>query len=213
MRHVQLLVASAGNEVMLDIASIVAAGLAAHGVTHEIVIDDLPLPSADAFPLVIAPHEFFPLFAEPRFGLARIDETVAAIHVLNVEQPGSQWFERAWHYARRSRGIFDISSEGCREFGRRGRVASHLPLGFVPALTSPDARQDERPIDILFLGHLSPRREEFFARHAAIFSRCRCRIVFTDVASPRTTGRRSVVLAVEYGIHDVGSDRAFPAQR
>jgi GT2 family glycosyltransferase len=188
MRRVLLLAASAGNEVMTDIASIVAHGLLAHGVAHEIVIDDLPSPSADIFLLVIAPHEFFPLFAEPHFGFEHVEKILGNIHVLNVEQPGSQWFELAWHYAQRSRGIFDISSEGCREFGRRGRVASHLPLGFASFLANPTPREGERPIDILFVGHLSPRREQFFARHAATFSRYRCRMVFTDVSSPRTTG-------------------------
>jgi glycosyltransferase involved in cell wall biosynthesis len=188
MRRVRLLVASKGNEVMLDIASLIADGLTAHEVDTAIVIDELPPPATDDFVLVIAPHEFFPLFVEPLHGgNKRLDSLLPEVNVLNVEQPGSQWFELAWHYARRSRGLFDISSEGVREFARRGRVAAHLPLGFASSLMGPALLAGDRPIDVLFMGHLSVRREEFFARHAGTFSRHRCKILFSDVASPRTT--------------------------
>ena len=43
----------------------------------------------------------------------------------------------------------------------------------------------ERPIDVLFLGHASPRRERFFADHAEAFSRCNCRLLFADLGRPR----------------------------
>jgi glycosyltransferase involved in cell wall biosynthesis len=187
MRQVRLLVASAGNEVMHDIASMLADGLAALGVPVAVVRDELPEPMPGVFSLVIAPHEFFPLFADVTLGAETAVERSRHTYLLNVEQPGSQWFELAWRYAQHSRGLFDISTEGCREFGRRGRPAIHLPLGFTYSLVSrtPPPR---RSIDVLFLGHLSPRREEFFARHAGAFNRFHCQFIFTDVAAPRTPG-------------------------
>jgi GT2 family glycosyltransferase len=44
---------------------------------------------------------------------------------------------------------------------------------------------DSRPIGIGFLGHASPRRERFFADHAAAFSARTCRLHFVDLAHPR----------------------------
>jgi hypothetical protein len=179
MRRVRLLVASKGNEVMLDIASLIADGLTAHEVDTAIVIDELPPPATDDFVLVIAPHEFFPLFVEPLHGgNKRLDSLLPEVNVLNVEQPGSQWFELAWHYARRSRGLFDISSEGVREFARRGRVAAHLPLGFASSLMGPALLAGDRPIDVLFMGYLSVRRE--MRVHSAV----------TDAKSCSATSRR-----------------------
>ena len=106
--------------------------------------------------------------------------------VLNVEQPGSGWFDTAWEYAQLARGVFDISREGVAEFRRRGIPALHAPLGYSPLMEAraiPDLA--DRPVDVLFIGHGSARRQAFFARHAQFFARHHCRIVLVDVSRPR----------------------------
>ncbi|HXH84696.1 MAG TPA: glycosyltransferase family 2 protein [Candidatus Tectomicrobia bacterium] len=186
---IRMLVASAGNEFMLDIARLFAEGFSANGVPCTVAVDEAP---ADFSPghldVVVAPHEYGPLFLERR---RRIDAGAPLRHafVLNVEQPGSSWFELACRYARRAAGILDISPNGVREFRRRGLTACHAPLPYAPSL-----RADElvaiaaRPIDILFLGHRSPRREAFLSRFADFFSRYRCRFILVDVHEPRRDG-------------------------
>ena len=112
---------------------------------------------------------------------------------LNVEQPGSEWFEVAWEFARRARHVFDISPAGVAEFQRRGVPAVHVPLGYTPSLEAPALRPTaERPIDVLFFGHASARRNAFFARHADFFSAFNCHIVVSEVHRPAPAPRRGL---------------------
>jgi len=194
---VHLHVTSAGNEFMAHIAGLFAEGLAAEGVRCEVIVDGLPLEDrhSDALSVVVAPHEYFPLHFLRTRPTIELEPTLGAVAVLNVEQPGSEWFEVAWEFARRARQVFDISLAGVAEFERRGVLAVHSPLGYTPSLEAPGVLPTaERPIDVLFFGHASVRRSAFFARHADFFSAFNCHIVLNDVDTPRaaaTAGYRS----------------------
>lgn len=197
MPGVHLHVASAGNEFMAHIAEIVAGGFLAAGVPCDVVVDGLPptAPRDAALHVVIAPHEYFPLHFLRTRPTIELAPTLASVAVLNVEQPGSEWFNRAWEFARQARVVYDISLTGVIELERRGVPAWHTPLGYVPALEAPEAAGGgSRPIDVLFLGNASPRRAAFFARHARWFARRNCRIILSDAGRPRlarTAGYRS----------------------
>ena len=88
---------------------------------------------------MVAPHEYFPLHFLRTRPTIELEPTLASVAVLNVEQPGSEWFEVAWEFARRARHVFDISPAGVAEFQRRGVSAIHVPLGYTPSLEAPDA--------------------------------------------------------------------------
>lgn len=189
--RVRLYVASAGNEFMAHIADLLAEGLRATGVACEVVVDGLPLDDqrGGALSVVIAPHEYFPLYFLRTRPTIELEPTLASVAVLNVEQPGSQWFEVAWEYARRARHVFDISPAGVAEFQRRGIAAVHAPLGYAPLLeaaTRPPMA--DRAIDVLFFGHVSPRRLAFLARHADFLSGVHAHIVVSDMHRPRLAG-------------------------
>ena len=111
MKRVHLHVASTGNEVMTHVAEILASGLAALGIESAIVADGRPLEDASsgAAPVIVAPHEFFRLHFLKTRPTIEIEPTLAASAVVNVEQPGSTWFETSWEFARRARAVFDIS--------------------------------------------------------------------------------------------------------
>jgi GT2 family glycosyltransferase len=185
---IRLLVASAGNEFMLDIARIFAEGVSENGVACAVAIDQPPSDGdhPGELQIVVAPHEYFPLFIEKHFSRSARKAMLRGTYVLNVEQPGSQWFELACGYARRASGILDISRSGAEEFARRGLRAWHVPLAYAACMRA-DAIPDipERPIDLLFLGHQSPRREWFLSSHADLFARYRCRFILADVTRPR----------------------------
>jgi hypothetical protein len=173
---------------MIEIASLLADGFARLDVPCQLAIDREPTPAApDLLQLVVAPHEYFTLFLAPRLSPVAQDTAARHVFVLNVEQPGSQWFDLAAHFAVVGRGVFDISRDGVAEFRRRGVDAVHAPIGFLPELEHADAPAlADRPIDVVFLGHHSLRREHFFARHAACFAAMDCRLVLTDPLQPRT---------------------------
>jgi Glycosyl transferase family 2 len=187
LTSVTLLVASAGNEFMLQIASLFRQGFLEAGTSCDILVDRVPEDCHDGrAQIIVAPHEYVPLFLLGSLRAGRLAGVLGQTYVLNVEQPGSQWFEIAWEYGRQARGVFDISGEGVREFRRRGADAHHAPIGYASILESAcPAAHRNRPIDVLFIGHSSKRRDEFFARHAAVFGRLNCHLLFSDVAVPR----------------------------
>ena len=101
MRTVQLLVASAGNEFMAHIAEVFAEGFREAGIPCTVTIDGLPPPAVphDELHVVVAPHEYFPLHFLRTRPTIELAPALASVAVLNVEQPGSQWFETAWEAA------------------------------------------------------------------------------------------------------------------
>ena len=139
-----------------------------------------------ALSVVVAPHEYFPLHFLRTRPTIELEPTLASVAVLNVEQPGSEWFEVGWEFARLARHVFDISPAGVAEFHRRGVIGRPCATGLTPSLEAPALRPaSDRPIDVLFLGHASPRRNAFFARHADFFSAFNCHIVVSEVDRPR----------------------------
>jgi GT2 family glycosyltransferase len=190
MTTVRIFVAAAGNEFMLDIAAAFRDGFVEAGCHCSVEADGRPSPeSANDLQFVLAPHEYFLL--SPAHTLEEHERAalLKSCHLINVEQPGSSWFELAAGYARQAGGVFDINRDGVDEFRCRGIAAAYAPLGLVPALPGPrPLPMAERPIDVLLMGHASPKREEFIARHGAFFSNPRCRVVLADVARPRRVG-------------------------
>jgi GT2 family glycosyltransferase len=220
LNSIALLVASAGNEFMLHIARTLRQGFLDAGLPCDVLVDQMPSEHQDGrAQIVVAPHEYFPLYLTNCVRPSRLTALLEQTYVLNVEQPGSQWFEMAWDYGRQSRGVFDISREGAREFRHRGADAHHVPLGYSSILeASTPVRHRDRPIDVLFVGHSSKRRDEFFARHARLFGELNSHVVLSDVAIPRQTttpgyaagDRRLTLLAsskIVLNIH--ASDRTY----
>jgi GT2 family glycosyltransferase len=183
--RIRLFVASAGNHVMREIAEVFASGFAANGVAADVAIDELPsaAPEEGVLQVVVAPHEFYPLFAAPRAN-DRALAALPAVHLLNVEQPGSRWFESACWYAGGAAGVLDINAMSAAELRRRGLAAIHAPLGYVlpPADAEPAPARD---VDVVFLGVSTPRREMFLARHAGFFAARRCRLHLARLQRPR----------------------------
>lgn len=182
---IRLFVASAGNHVMREIADVFASGFVANGVPAEVVMDVLPdvVPADGRLQIVVAPHEFYPLFAAPRAG-SDATAALAAVHLLNVEQPGSPWFESACWFARGAAGVLDINAMATAELRRRGLSAIHAPFGYAPAPPDP-APAPERDVDVVFLGVSTPRREMFLARHAPFLAARRCRVHLARIGEPR----------------------------
>lgn len=159
----RVFVSEHGNVFMTEIAEHLVEALRLTGREAELVTDQLPSPTADPLDnLVVAPHEFFALFAasEP-------DRQAAAAHAvcINTEQPGTPFFDTAMSYIVRGRVAFDISPFPIEAIRSSGVAAVHLPLGYVPSMDhwrgSGASERTERSIDIAFLGGRTERREAF----------------------------------------------------
>ncbi|HEX7088470.1 MAG TPA: glycosyltransferase [Vicinamibacterales bacterium] len=184
-RGVRLYVTSAGNAVMIELAALFAEGFEADGVPAEVAVDAVP-EGRDWREVIVAPHEYFPLFFLRHRPTIELAPTLARAWVLCTEQPGSRWFAASLEYARHARGVFDVSPAAVRALRRHGIPAIHAPLGVSPARAPlPCPPQADRTIDILFMGRRSPRRDAFFAKNAELFSRLNCRLLLADVTLPR----------------------------
>jgi hypothetical protein len=209
-RRFALYTASLGNYFFEEIRDLLAAGLRELGFSVEIRDERQGFSHGADWHLVVAPHEFFYLGA----GNELRERAPSGLILFNTEQPSTQWFALAkdcfdWAYA-----VWDISFESAKTISEAGYRCSYLPLGYSPGFAAarevtelPDNYGTralphdiksrpvhmhalaERPIDVLFVGHSSPRRERFFAQSARILSKHRCYLHFSSVAAPVVPGR------------------------
>ena len=198
-----------GNFYMQEIAELLANGLQALGI--RAVMRDETARRDEPFDLrvFVAPHEFFTLGA----GRAWQDAAGAPNSVLyNVEQVQTQWFCRTFQTLMKAPLLLDInfqSAEILRHIGSNvvhfmpGHLSpspytapqedvSHIELakGYAFANQRFDWTQrdqlDDRPIDILFVGASSPRRDAALARLLDLTDDYRFLCIYTGADVPLT---------------------------
>ena len=204
---------SIGNYFIAEIADFIAASLerAGHRVIRLSERDDPP-DHLDRH-VVVAPHEFFYLGD----GVQRAShmERWAGAMMVNVEQPQTTWFSKAFHFLCQAELILDINVKSAAILQDLGLPVQWLPLGYLedykpfigsealPDLLavrslSPQVRQkrpaldaplSERPIDIHFVGTLNPRREQFFASAASWLHQYRCFLHIPNQGIPLIKGQ------------------------
>ena len=213
---VSIFCSSKGNFFFHQFSDLLCSALKQVGVVAHAWSEDNFERRADQAKIIIAPHEFFYLGSGP--ALAE-DAYFADAMLFNTEQLQTPWFARAFEYLSRAPWILDINLQSAAILNQLGLATWFLPLGYVkgyaplgqqkklpatPAIESmrtpltqtlPSRRAPlaERPIDVLFIGALSPRREDFFARHAAFFTNGRHFLHLTDMSKPLLPGQESVV--------------------
>ena len=205
-----LYTSSQGNYFFHEIRDLIGAGLKELG--HPVEFRDERAgfaPKAD-WHLVIAPHEFFELGA----GKQLAGKAPANLILFNTEQPSSYWLALSVKHFERAAAIWDIDFDSSLRICKRGYACDYLPLGHVsnsamlqevaqlPLIEETRSLPDgvrgfsgfkksfaSRPIDLLFLGHGSPRREKYFARHAARLNRHNCFFHKPTIARPMIPGQ------------------------
>ncbi|HVX14558.1 MAG TPA: glycosyltransferase family A protein [Pirellulales bacterium] len=181
-------VASRANYFMQEIAQLYCDGFGAIGVPARIALDEKPDPSdAGRLEVIISPHEYFTFVLRSASGRAEQRRLAKRCWLLNTEQPGSNWFDLVLQYAGRVQGVFDINRQAQRAFESLGFPAIHVPLGYGPSYEDVHRTSAAKTVDVVFLGHSSPRRKLFFAEHAELFQRYDCRLIFAPVSRPLTS--------------------------
>jgi hypothetical protein len=175
------LTTTGSNGFMTELLHGIAAAVGREGVEATVATDAFPAHRDDTA-YVLVPHEFFE--TAPLSGRAterHLQRTIG----LCVEQPGTQWFERASVHAKRLGALVDIREEGAVELRRRGLAVERVRLGYVPDwdhwhrdLTA------ERPVDVLFMGSIDARRAAVLAGYAPTLWTRRARLL-TPSEEPR----------------------------
>jgi hypothetical protein len=181
---------SRGNLFMNEIAEDVAADLRSIGAAVSLHDEESAMEERAPICLFVSPEEFF-LAGRGREWIR--EDVVATSFMFGVDQIQTNWFARCLPLYLMSRGVIDICYQAANLLRRSllpsryftpgprlGAAAlapedySHPLFLVLPAAAkaAPDPRTpfDERPLDIMFSGMLTPHRSKFFARHAAFLS-------------------------------------------
>ncbi|MDP2208916.1 MAG: glycosyltransferase [Bacteroidota bacterium] len=202
---------SQGNYFFTEIRDLIAEGIRKLGYHVEVKNENDWLCEDDAWHIVVAPHEFFYLGDYVNSENEILPEKLILI---NTEQPSTQWFSLAADYFPTASFIWDINYDSAKRISEQGFQCDFLPLGFVDGsylfqevkqlpenYTTCFLKNDiknksffnepfiSRPIDISFVGALTPGRDEFFAKAAPVISNFQSYIHFSDgLAAPVVPG-------------------------
>jgi hypothetical protein len=219
-KSVAVYASSLGNFFFRQIADRIADGLRASGVVVYRLDQNSARPSDILVDFFVAPHEFFHLGGGARW--RDLPELGTAV-MLNTEQPGTHWYFLALTYARPTTILVDCSAQSAALLRDLGRWRSaYLPIGWLPSKREPvgnrlslltparglevlaasecrfsdrDVDWSERPIDVLFLGTLTPRRSQFLGRLAPTLAKYKCFIhAPTGWGRPLTGGKAELGL-------------------
>jgi hypothetical protein len=210
---------SLGNFFFRHIADRIAEGLRASGVRVYRLDQNSSRPRDATADLFVAPHEFFHLGSGPRW---RDVPEVAASIMLNTEQPGTSWYFLTLRYAGPSTTLVDLSPQSALLLRDLGRSRSgYFPVGLLPDRLATAGKRPhdlavvrglevlaasrrqwsrksvgewrDRPIDVIFLGTLTPRRSQALGRLASSLARYKCFIhAPTGRGAPLTGEKRSI---------------------
>jgi hypothetical protein len=165
---------------MREIALWIVEGLRGLEIDAELETLGLPGQRADTMDIVVAPHEYFLYEAA---GPALLKEILARCAVVNTEQPGSQWFEAALPYIRMAGVPSDINAVGAAAQRAIGIDALELRLGLVDSQRSRLVDRD-KPIDVVFMGSMTPRREAVLADMSGVLSQYHSELLLFEASKP-----------------------------
>ncbi len=207
-----LFVSSKGNIFMDDIARLLLYGFLETGA-HVIMLNDSEVArTKHNFDLgvVIAPHEFFTLCDSPDT-IENIKRMSKFLILLNVEQPHTAWFVKASKFFDLADAIWDVNYQSAISIKSNGYNTYFIPLTYSqiyeerkyayklekePTIESFNFQEfqcvpknfEQRPIDILFVGAISEKRAQFFARYAKFFGECNAFIYLPAPKNPFHSG-------------------------
>jgi hypothetical protein len=204
--RVAIYASSLGNFFMTEIAQVLKAGFADAGIAAELC-DERGQPRSNAtHQIVVAPHEFFTLGQGRRWAT---DDFVSRAILFSTEQIQTQWFAMSLVFLLRAKGVADMNGQTAAILRKAGIRAAAVQPGyttsFAPFATQPDLgraldfaglpsavrdydvandRFEARPLDVLFLGSASPRREKHLVTYAAKFADLNSFIYMSRTSKP-----------------------------
>ena len=222
-RRVAIGVSSRGNFFMTEIGRMLESAFRSLGVRTRLFSEreTAQLDHEEAV-VVVAPHEFF-LLGDGPAALETLRGRPTLV-MINTEQLQTKWFLTARTYLGHATAVFDISYESARQLSSSGLTSFFLPLGYsdymvrsfdgslssshpllqhmaLAELSTTPTSYSDRPIDILFIGTLSPRRSSFFAAHAGFFASKKSFIYLPAGDSPFLPGQsRTIDFATFVGL-------------
>lgn len=176
----------------VELAGVLCDELQQAGARASLHVDGFPSPTPELTYVLCSPHEY--LGSSPGWQELR-PEVLARTIVVCTESPDGPSFDANLRVAAQAGAAFHISRGGIRAFSRAGINADHLQLGWTPRWDH--AADNERDVDVLFLGVHTERSGRILSRLAPIFARHRVELVLLEdgIRDPRSGGDRHGRLA------------------
>lgn len=193
--EVVFVLARGENAFFVELAEVLYEELRALGVETSLTIGGFPAPDPRRVFVVIPPHEYVSLEGNEVLENAAL---LARTILICAEQPDTPWFEGNLQWVAGAGAVFDINPRGVAGFRRRGVDASRFALGYTAAWdTRADGWDDDRDIDVLFLGSRSARRERLLAECAGVLGRYKSRLIISDNDRPNVATSESFLAGTE----------------
>ena len=177
-----ILLSAATPLPLVEAAHAVGRALEAEGCTADILEDRLPPIDPDRATLVLGPQDVYRhLNLDPR----ELDQSLARTILVCTARPSAIGWDRALPYAARAGAVFDISDAGVTAFAAAGIKAERMRLGYDPSIDRSIGDIGTRPLDVVFLGSTTPRRQRLVAAAAEFLSRRDIDLRFTDGVASR----------------------------
>lgn len=138
------------------------------GCVAEVTVDELPSPDLERIVVVVGPHEVYPHLPVDPEDLA---ESLSRTLVICTARPSALDWHRALPYAATAAAVFDVSDAGVAALAAAGVDAERFRLGYDSALDLGTGGLEDRPLDVLFVGTATPRRQRLLAEAARWLSR------------------------------------------
>lgn len=172
-----ILLSAATPLPLVEAARGIGRALEAGGRTVNFVHDALPPIDTDRMAVVLGPHEVYPhLDVDPD----ELDRSLALTVLIGTARPSAIDWPIALELATRAGAVLDISDAGVTAFAADGIEATRFRLGYEPSMDRSTGGLDTRPIDVVFLGTATPRRQRLVAAAAPFLSRWDVNLGFTE---------------------------------
>ncbi|OGS40953.1 MAG: hypothetical protein A2506_07080 [Elusimicrobia bacterium RIFOXYD12_FULL_66_9] len=178
-----------GAYFLREIRHLLACGLRATGAEVRETDERKGFASGVDWHLIVAPQEFLTLGNGARL---RTSAWPPGVILYNGAQPGSPAFSFIRRFLPRAHAVWDLDFGSAKQLAREGWRASHVPLGWVQdcRLFAPTRTpHDSKPLDVLFVGSRTPRRERFFRAATPALTGVRV-LMHTTHSPPRMSGVR-----------------------
>jgi len=238
-----LYISSSGNYFFAELTDLLSAGLKELGFQVDLRDENAGFADDADWHIVSAPHELFYLGAGE---LLRSKESPPNLIIINFEQPSTSWFSLAQECFSKAHAIWDINYHVSQLIADKGFACEYLPFGYVPEFFKEVTELPKhygtyfledsvrngsylhkpllnRPFDVLFIGSLTQRREEFFAKVAPVLANYFCYLHCSDPSFPLIPGQNTFMntttvaglgqrAKIVLNIHQ-GEDKYFEWQR
>jgi hypothetical protein len=181
------------NHFFSELVEAVRHELDAIGVLSTLSTKGFPSPREDLVYILVPPHEYYHVEGGENWPQP---DVLARTIFLCAEQPGTTHFDGNVNLAGSASTVFDINRTAVREFGRRGIAAGHFQLGhseFWDRFSS----NEERDVDVLFLGSDSERRARHLASFAPVFWKWKQCLTISDNSRPNWRSSEGFYTGIE----------------